>query len=152
MSSPNDAQEPVFVRSNWGTSRYVLNANSPVGLFLIVVLLLLAGGGVYYFYASTRWSEGELRDAVYAVTDELDGAYDDSPEGLESGYGSGYAGRIERAIEATGEGPAHAIGLRVHEASDDRYEVSTAHTKDVYCMHVSRTDYLVSAEVADGTC
>lgn len=152
MSSPNDAQEPGFVRSNWGTSRYVLNANSPVGLFLIVVALLIAGGGVYYFYESTRWSEGELHDAVYAVTDELDGAYDGSPDGLESGYDSGYRGRIERDIEATGEGPAHAVGLRVRDVGDDRYQVSTAHTKDVYCMHVSRKDYLVRAEVTNGGC
>ncbi|GAA3147896.1 hypothetical protein GCM10010449_78290 [Streptomyces rectiviolaceus] len=101
--------------------------------------------------ARSQWSQF-WRGSVYAVTDELDGEYDDSPAGYESGYGSGYEGRIERAMEATGEGPAHANGLRVHEMPDDRYEVSTAHTKDVYCMHVSRTDHLVSAEVTDGTC
>ncbi|MFJ1617395.1 MULTISPECIES: hypothetical protein [unclassified Streptomyces] len=32
--------EPVFIRSKWGTSRYVYNPRNPVGLALIVITLL----------------------------------------------------------------------------------------------------------------
>ena len=31
-----EEHEPVFIRSKWGTNRYVYNPNNPVGLSLIV--------------------------------------------------------------------------------------------------------------------
>jgi hypothetical protein len=34
--------EPVFIRSKWGTSRYVYNPRNPVGLALILLSLLFA--------------------------------------------------------------------------------------------------------------
>ncbi|GGT62532.1 hypothetical protein GCM10010207_72530 [Streptomyces atratus] len=34
--------EPVFIRSKWGTSRYVYNPRNPVGLALILISLLFA--------------------------------------------------------------------------------------------------------------
>ncbi|MFF2406768.1 hypothetical protein [Streptomyces sp. NPDC058092] len=34
--------EPVFIRSKWGTSRYVYNPRNPVGLALILSSLLFA--------------------------------------------------------------------------------------------------------------
>ncbi|MFE5096726.1 hypothetical protein ACFRCI_42090 [Streptomyces sp. NPDC056638] len=34
--------EPVFIRSKWGTSRYVYNPRNPIGLALIVISLLFA--------------------------------------------------------------------------------------------------------------
>ncbi|MGN9793037.1 hypothetical protein ACTMTU_18320 [Streptomyces sp. OZ13] len=65
MSDDHDA-EPVFVRSKWGTSRYVYNANNPVGMALIIASLLFAAGGMYALHDSSSWSEGELHDAVHA--------------------------------------------------------------------------------------
>ncbi|MFC8765603.1 hypothetical protein ACFUAG_33460 [Streptomyces sp. NPDC057193] len=38
--------EPVFKKSKWGTSRYVYNANNPIGLALIVISSVLAIGMV----------------------------------------------------------------------------------------------------------
>lgn len=35
--------EPVFIRSRWGTSRYVYNHRNPVGLALIVLTVLFVG-------------------------------------------------------------------------------------------------------------
>ncbi|MFJ3877149.1 hypothetical protein ACIPW5_06795 [Streptomyces sp. NPDC090077] len=35
--------EPVFIRSRWGTSRYTYNPRNPVGLALIIITLLFAG-------------------------------------------------------------------------------------------------------------
>ncbi|MEU7582765.1 hypothetical protein AB0B50_34890 [Streptomyces sp. NPDC041068] len=144
------SHEPVFKRSAWGTSRYVYNPGNPIGFALIIAAVLFAGGGMYYMYSSSRWSEGELRDAVYAVTEDLDGSYDGSPEGYESGYGGGYAERIRRELEATDGAPK--TGLRVNGTSGDRYEVGTAHTDHLYCMHVARKDYLIRADVSDGAC
>ncbi|WP_327274584.1 hypothetical protein OG609_23290 [Streptomyces sp. NBC_01224] len=34
--------EPVFIRSKWGTSRYVYNPRNPIGLALILITPLLA--------------------------------------------------------------------------------------------------------------
>ncbi|MCM2417750.1 hypothetical protein [Streptomyces sp. RKAG293] len=38
----HDDDEPVFKRSNWGTSRYYYNPRNPLGLALIVITLLVA--------------------------------------------------------------------------------------------------------------
>ncbi|MFD3817275.1 hypothetical protein ACFWRZ_19615 [Streptomyces rubiginosohelvolus] len=36
MSRGQDGDEPIFIRSNWGTSRYVYNPRNPVGMGLIL--------------------------------------------------------------------------------------------------------------------
>ncbi|MGW3329757.1 hypothetical protein ACWDF9_04295 [Streptomyces rubiginosohelvolus] len=36
MSKGQDGDEPIFIRSNWGTSRYVYNPRNPVGMGLII--------------------------------------------------------------------------------------------------------------------
>ncbi|MEX0171800.1 hypothetical protein [Streptomyces sp. LMG1-1-1.1] len=36
-----NGDEPVFRKSRWGTSRYVYNADNPVGLALIVLTVVL---------------------------------------------------------------------------------------------------------------
>ncbi|QES49902.1 hypothetical protein DEJ50_20830 [Streptomyces venezuelae] len=33
--------EPVFIRSKWGTNRYVYNPNNPVGRALIVIAVIV---------------------------------------------------------------------------------------------------------------
>ncbi|MFI7246553.1 hypothetical protein [Streptomyces qinglanensis] len=37
-----DDDEPVFKKSNWGTSRYVYNPDNPVGLALTILSVVLA--------------------------------------------------------------------------------------------------------------
>ncbi|MEU5834450.1 hypothetical protein ABZ820_12370 [Streptomyces diacarni] len=36
-----DDDEPVFKKSNWGTNRYVYNANNPIGLTLIILSVVV---------------------------------------------------------------------------------------------------------------
>ncbi|MDG4856675.1 hypothetical protein P8605_00575 [Streptomyces sp. T-3] len=38
----HDDHEPVFIRSRWGTSRYVYNHRNPIGLALIVITPIAA--------------------------------------------------------------------------------------------------------------
>ena len=38
----DDDYEPVFKKSNWGTSRYVYNPNNPVGVVLIILSVVFA--------------------------------------------------------------------------------------------------------------
>lgn len=47
-----DQDEPVFVRSKWGTNRYVYNPRNPVGRFLIVASVIVAIAGMAWLYAS----------------------------------------------------------------------------------------------------
>lgn len=92
MSGDHDA-EPVFVRSAWGTNRYVYNPNDPVGRALIVGSVLFAIGGIYSLYASTAWSEGELWDAVHGATRALEA----EPQRVSS-YAGGYEALIREAV------------------------------------------------------
>ncbi|MFG3497230.1 hypothetical protein [Streptomyces sp. NPDC047928] len=162
--------EPVFVRSNWGTNRYVYNTRNPVGLALTVGALLFAGGGMYTLHDSSRWSEGELRDAVHAAARSLEA----EPRVTYLHYG--YDDMIEEAIEAAGEGPSNGWGLSVsrdrwaEEAGPDRFDITTSDTKAAYCMTVAppepdhlatypstapgapRTPVDLTVEVAEGSC
>ncbi|WP_175488438.1 hypothetical protein [Streptomyces qinglanensis] len=45
--------EPVLIRSRWGTSRYVYNPRSPVGLALIVITVFVVLGGLFLWGHST---------------------------------------------------------------------------------------------------
>ncbi|MCG3041727.1 hypothetical protein L7D48_14340 [Streptomyces sp. S1A] len=44
--SREDDHEPPFVRSDWGTNRYVYNHRSPIGRSFIVISLAIAAGGL----------------------------------------------------------------------------------------------------------
>jgi hypothetical protein len=140
MSDDHDA-EPVFVRSKWGTSRYVYNANNPVGMALIVASLLFAAGGMYALHDSSSWSEGELHDAVRAAADSLNAA----PQQV-GGWSGDYEQLIADAIEASGEGPEHGIVSVAPENDDadiaaqpdsESFEVTTDDVDAVYCVRVS---------------
>ncbi|MEU0371034.1 hypothetical protein ABZ070_12370 [Streptomyces sp. NPDC006283] len=140
MSGDHDA-EPVFVRSKWGTSRYVYNANNPVGMALIVGSLLFAAASMYLLHDESSWSEGELHDAVHAAVKEING------ESLHvGGYSGSYEEIIADAIEESGEGPEHGY-VTVSPQSDhsdddskpqfDQFEVSSGDVSDIYCLNVS---------------
>jgi hypothetical protein len=140
MSEDHDA-EPVFVRSKWGTNRYVYNANNPVGMVLIIASLLFAAGGMYSLHDSSSWSEGELHDAVHAAVDSLNAA----PQQV-GGWRGDYEELIADAIEASGEGPEHGIvsvssenyGADIAgEPDSESFEVRTDDVDAVYCLRVS---------------
>ncbi|MEU7278490.1 hypothetical protein AB0A69_06830 [Streptomyces sp. NPDC045431] len=133
MSTEND-HEPVFVRSKWGTNRYVYNPRNPVGVALIVLSLLFAAGAMYSLRASSQWSEDELRDAVHRAAGTLDG----SPQRKYDWTGhSDYSSLIDDAIRKTGVGPR--FGARVSEVGDEThlYEIGSDDTEDVHCMTIT---------------
>ncbi|MEW2633878.1 hypothetical protein AB0903_20030 [Streptomyces sp. NPDC048389] len=130
--------EPVFVRSKWGTSRYVYNPNSPVGMALIVGSLLFAAVGLFSLHDSSSWSEGELHDAVHSAAESLDAR----PQRV-GGFRGSYEELIADAIENSGEGPEFAmVGVSPRsdtkdDTSVDRFEITTDDVDDSYCMSVS---------------
>ncbi|HEY9369731.1 hypothetical protein [Streptomyces sp.] len=154
MDSSSD--EPVFVRSKWGTSRYVYNHRNPVGLALIVITPLIAFGALFAMEAEWTWSDGELRDGVHQAERQLDGSVHDPYMHFS------IDGRIRDAIEETGAGPD--LGVDVAKYSDGRYEISTDDTTVKFCMTVKTTPLeanpvspvyvkqLLDTSVTDGSC
>ncbi|MFD4370079.1 hypothetical protein [Streptomyces sp. NPDC058486] len=123
--------EPVLIRSRWGTSRYVYNHRNPVGLALIVLTPLIALGVLIGMSAESSWSEGELRDAVHAGIQRLDGGRHYTS--LESDHGL----LITEAIRESGIGPRYGVDTRDEGAG--RYTVSTEDTATEYCAHLTLT-------------
>jgi hypothetical protein len=136
MSTENE-HEPVFVRSKWGTNRYVYNPHNPVGAALIVLSLLFAVGAMYSLRASSTWSEDELRDAVHGAARMLDGSPQRKYDWTRH---SDYSSLIDDAVERTGVGPR--FGARVSEVGDDTqvdthlYEIGSDDTEGIYCMTI----------------
>lgn len=131
--------EPVFVRSKWGTARYVYNPKHPVGVALIVGSILLAVGGMVYINDGANWSEGELRDAVHGAARAL------QAEPQTVSLFTGYEELIREAIRKTGEGPTHgsvkiaavrADGYGANRATDD-FEITSDDVDGVYCLRIS---------------
>ncbi|MFG3407381.1 hypothetical protein [Streptomyces sp. NPDC048142] len=141
MSKDHD-DEPIFVRSKWGTSRYVYNPNNPIGMGLIIGSLLFAAGGLYYLFASSSWSEGEFRDAVHSAVRDLE-----SEQHTMGSWTGGYESLIRDALEESGEGPSAGGGVYVEDANDpydedadrsvDRFEVTAKDVDTVFCLSVS---------------
>ncbi|MER7173983.1 hypothetical protein [Streptomyces mesophilus] len=154
--------EPVLVRSKWGTNRYVYNTSSPVGVALIIGSLLFAGIMLYSLHAGSRWTEDDLRDAVYQAAGDLHGAADpngellsDSPLAGDSDYNP-YAmydqGLIQDAIEDTGIGASSGLVVQDAESGGSGYEVSTFDTESTYCIRLTHHDGELYAGAADGPC
>ncbi|WMX45804.1 hypothetical protein [Streptomyces roseicoloratus] len=123
--------EPVFIRSKWGTNRYVYNPNNPVGLALIAITLLVGLGALVIHEFESTWSEGELRDAVRSANRTLDGGIHDPYRHFS------ISSQIQDAIEQSGEGPDR--GVEVDEEGDGLYEITTVDTKGEFCMRVTAT-------------
>lgn len=140
MSDHDDEQ--IFVRSAWGTSRYVYNPNHPIGVALIIGSLLFAAGGLYYLFASSSWSEDGLRDAVHTAVRTLE-----SERHTFSSWTGGYDGLIRKALEESGEGPSTGGVVYVDGANDsydeeadpsvDRFEVTAKDVDATFCLSVS---------------
>ncbi|MET9766080.1 hypothetical protein [Streptomyces sp. NPDC006415] len=148
--------EPILVRSNWGTSRYVYNPRNPVGAGLIIGSLLFAAGGMYYLHASSSWSAGELRDAVNVAVRNLEA----TPQTVGS-WAGGYESMIRDALEESGEGPSIGGVVSVEEANDpydedapasvDRFEVTATDVDATFCLSVTPPEpesALTSVEVS----
>ncbi|MGW5128882.1 hypothetical protein ACWEQ7_33540 [Streptomyces sp. NPDC004069] len=77
MTDDRDDADRVFIRSRWGTNRYVYNPHNPVGRALIVGTSIFAVSAMYLLYHpdlltdSGKWNDGELRSAVAAASAEL---------------------------------------------------------------------------------
>ncbi|MFI8520881.1 hypothetical protein ACIGEZ_24090 [Streptomyces sp. NPDC085481] len=125
------SEEPVFVRSKWGTSRYVYNHRNPVGLALIVLTPLIALGGLFGMQAESTWSESELRDAVREGVADLEGKQHYTS--LESDRGF----LIADAIRESGIGPGY--GVDTHKDEGGGYTVSTVDTETEYCVRITLT-------------
>ncbi|MFI8515847.1 hypothetical protein ACIGHB_32470 [Streptomyces sp. NPDC085460] len=126
------SEEPVFVRSGWGTGRYVYNPRNPAGLALIVLASLIALGGLFGMRAESTWSEGEIRDAVHKGVADLDGKGHYTSLSGDRGF------LIAEAIEESGIGPGY--GVETHKEDDgDGYTVGTEDTDTEYCVRVTLT-------------
>ncbi|WP_282695801.1 hypothetical protein [Streptomyces sp. CC208A] len=123
--------EPVFVRSGWGTGRYVYNHRNPVGRALIVLAPLVALGGLYGMWAESTWSEGEFRDAVHQGVADLDGKRHYTS--LDSDHGF----LVAEAIRESGIGPGH--GVETREGEYGGHTVGTEDTDTEYCVRVTLT-------------
>ncbi|MGW7264935.1 hypothetical protein [Streptomyces sp. NPDC054842] len=142
--SAGDRHDPILVPRRVMPG-YVYNARNPVGRALIVLTTVALVGFLYYIFDSSRWSEGEWRDAVNEAADTLEA----KPYTL-NGY-TRYEDLIEEAVQATREGPEHSL-IRVEAITDssatagkaagtgqgpDTYVISTDDVDIIYCMRVS---------------
>ncbi|MGA5873219.1 hypothetical protein [Streptomyces cinereoruber] len=125
------SEEPVFVRSGWGTGRYVYNHRNPAGLALIVLASLIAIGGFFGMRAESTWSEGEIRDAVRKGVADLDG------KGHYTTLAGDRGSLIAEAIRENGIGPGYGVETRKEE--DGGYTVGTEDTDTEYCVRVTLT-------------
>ncbi|MER7622188.1 hypothetical protein [Streptomyces sp. NPDC126503] len=125
------SEEPVFVRSRWGTGRYVYNHRSPVGLALIVLTSFVALGVLFGMRAQSTWSESELGDAVREGVQALEGKRHYTS--LESDHGL----LITEAMRESGIGPRYGVDTRQGEGG--AYTVSTEDTDSAYCVRITFT-------------
>ncbi|WNI23712.1 hypothetical protein [Streptomyces sp. ITFR-16] len=128
----------VFIRSRWGTNRYVYNPNNPIGRALIVGSLLFAAGGMYWLYHPDLfkggWDEGELRSAVRGASAELS-------RGAQSGPGSFmFEDILERRIAAQPDGPSDGVSVDT---------ASSVPVSDPWAGGAEKADYTVTARGTD---
>jgi hypothetical protein len=142
----DDDHEPVFVRSRWGTSRYVYNPRNPAGVVLILASLAVAAGGLLFMRDSTSLNEDELRDAVHTAAEALEQEPHTDPP-----YGD-YTGLVRDALDDAAADSDSTVGPAVEAVGDsDDYEVTGGYSENdtdaVYCMHIAQS---VSPEGGSG--
>ncbi|WP_031087323.1 hypothetical protein [Streptomyces sp. NRRL WC-3549] len=115
MTDNSDDADRVFVRSKWGTNRYVYNPRNPVGRALIAGSLLFAAGSMYVLYhpdlfePSHDWKTGELRDAVTTATAELSRDAEFGPGGGSGSYDDILRAHIAKAADRPSDGMSVAL-------------------------------------------
>jgi hypothetical protein len=157
----------IFVRSKWGTNRYVYNPDNPVGMALIVATLLFAAGALWVLHHSGgpgSWDGADLRSAVTTATDELSKEADLGP-------GSGdYDAILREQIAKDGNGPEDALSVTLASAEPESkmfsggleqawYSVTAHGTDTAFCLDVqgmklkARMGYdPLTITVTDGAC
>ncbi|MGW6397315.1 hypothetical protein [Streptomyces sp. NPDC055134] len=165
---PDD--DRVFVRSTWGTNRYVYNPRNPVGRVLIVGSLLFAAGALYALYQPDLfrggWESDDLGTAVTGATTKLS---------QEKQFGPGSAAGlfpdiVKQEIARHGHGPEDALTVTLASDTpestlyeggpeDADYSVTARGTDTAFCLHVhavqrpKATGYdAVDFTVDDGSC
>ncbi|HEX5565367.1 MAG TPA: hypothetical protein VFY14_00220 [Streptomyces sp.] len=134
----HDDHGPVFIRSKWGTNHYVYNHRNPVGRVLIVLALVLGSGTLFTLYASSSWSEGELRDAVHAAPAVLAAEPHVIPGFMSPA--DQIKGLVEDAVTDSGGrwAPDHGVTARAM-GEYGPYEITADDTDAVFCMHVAQS-------------
>jgi hypothetical protein len=164
---PDD--DRVFVRSNWGTNRYVYNARNPVGRVLIVGSLLFAAGALYVLYHPDLfrggWDGDDLRTAVTGATTQL--SQEKTGPGTDTGL---YADILTQDIARHGKGPEDALTVTLASdppestiwyggTEDADFSVEARGTDTAFCLHVHAVQRpkamgydTVDFTVDDGSC
>ncbi|MFB6988183.1 hypothetical protein ACFC0C_31590 [Streptomyces sp. NPDC056178] len=166
----NGQDERIFIRSKWGTNRYVYNPGHPVGRALIVGSLLFGLGGMYLLYhpgllnGADTWDAGELRSAVAAATTELSNDARFGPgtvnfeDILEADIAKhGHSSQHALTVVLASEPPESALIDGGAEQAD--YTVTAEGTDAAFCVEVHAmkrrlaTGYeSVAISVGDGAC
>jgi hypothetical protein len=164
---PDD--DRVFVRSNWGTNRYVYNPHNPVGRVLIVGSLLFAVGGLYVMSHPDLfrggWDGDDLRTAVTGATAQL--SQDRTGPGTDTGL---YEDILTQDIAQHGQGPEDALTVTLASdppestvwyggTEDADFSVKARGTDIAFCLHVHAVQRpkamgydAVDFAVDDGSC
>lgn len=133
-----DDHEPVFLRSEWGTNRYVYNHRNPVGRALIVLSLLFVAGLVFHLFAGASWRNDDLRDAAHEAVDALAA----QPHTL-SGYKSParqIADLIEEAVDDADDSWLPGLDVTVEPMGEHGpYEITADGADTAFCMNVARS-------------
>ncbi|GAA2569624.1 MULTISPECIES: hypothetical protein [Streptomyces] len=142
MTTGDDDADRPFIRSKWGTNRYVYNPHSPVGRALIVGSLLLVVGGVYLIRhpdllsSSDGWEGSELRSAVTDATAEL------SRESEFGPGGTAFEDVLEAAIARHGGGSKAAPTVSLASEPADSGLIDGG---------LEQADYTVTADGTDAS-
>ncbi|MFD4997262.1 PIG-Y family protein [Streptomyces buecherae] len=109
-----DDDEPVFKKSQWGTNRYVYNANNPIGLALIIIscvvfvvfmYLIQARKGPFEPPKQTPWSPSINENPTYPWDEHDEHEHDTPPtDATPSAYATPSAG----LTPSGGESPSAA--------------------------------------------
>jgi hypothetical protein len=170
MTDSRDDADRIFIRSTWGTNRYVYNPHNPVGRALIIGSLLFAVGGMYLLYhpgllgGSGNWDGGELRSAVTEATAELSSEAQFGPGSI--GYGDilqariaekGHSSQDALTVTLASEPPDSAVLNGGAEQAD--YTVTADGTDTAFCVEVyamKRKQAMgydfVTTSIGDGAC
>lgn len=157
MSDSRDDADRIFIRSKWGTNRYVYNPHNPVGRALIVGSLLFTVGGMYLLYhpgllsSSDDWDGGELRSAVTAATAELSSEAEFGPGTIN--YQDILQAAIARHGRSSQDAPTVTLASEPPESAlfgggveQAEYTVAAEGTDTAFCLNV----YAVKRKLAVG--
>ncbi|MEU9126155.1 hypothetical protein AB0C96_41205 [Streptomyces sp. NPDC048506] len=171
MTESRDDADRIFVRSRWGTNRYVYNPHNPIGCALVVGSLLFAAGGMYLLKhdpgllsGTEDWDGGQLRSAASAATVELSNDAEfgpgtiNYPDILRAAIAKhGHGSKDALTVTLASETPESAVFYGGTEKAD--YSVTAHGTDTAFCLGVratmrrQATHYdSVAISVGDGAC